>query len=104
VAHDPAPALPRSFLNVDLGQRADVCAALKAVKPPVDLVMHFAAVAYVGAWRGGHSLQRAALMGRLPSFTLPIPSARFPLLSPARLPPPCAQGSRCATRCSTTRT
>lgn len=36
------------FLNVDLGNKAAVCAALRTSKTKVDLVIHFAAVAYVG--------------------------------------------------------
>jgi len=36
------------FLNVDLGNKAAVLEALLTAQPRIDLVMHFAAVAYVG--------------------------------------------------------
>ncbi|GIM16503.1 hypothetical protein Vretimale_19135 [Volvox reticuliferus] len=36
------------FLRLDLGDRAALCDALGQISPRVDLVMHFAAVAYVG--------------------------------------------------------
>ncbi|EFJ51669.1 hypothetical protein VOLCADRAFT_87343 [Volvox carteri f. nagariensis] len=45
---DMIPARRFRFLRVDLGDRATLCSALATSSPPLDLVMHFAAVAYVG--------------------------------------------------------
>ncbi|KAG2451063.1 hypothetical protein HYH02_004331 [Chlamydomonas schloesseri] len=45
---DMTPARRFRFLRVDLGERAAVCGALARLRPRPDLVMHFAAVAYVG--------------------------------------------------------
>ena len=50
---DMAPARRFRFLRLDLGERGALCGALQRAAPRPDLVMHFAAVAYVGAWLGG---------------------------------------------------
>ncbi|GIL63174.1 hypothetical protein Vafri_17285 [Volvox africanus] len=45
---DMVPSRRFRFLRLDLGDRAALCDALGRISPRVDLVMHFAAVAYVG--------------------------------------------------------
>eukprot|EP00198_Chlamydomonas_reinhardtii_P005876 XP_001695212.1 NAD-dependent epimerase/dehydratase [Chlamydomonas reinhardtii] len=45
---DMAPARRFRFLRLDLGERGALCGALQRAAPRPDLVMHFAAVAYVG--------------------------------------------------------
>lgn len=39
------------FVNVDLGNAHALLSTLQHSQPPINLVMHFAALAYVGGWR-----------------------------------------------------
>ncbi|KAG2496594.1 hypothetical protein HYH03_005416 [Edaphochlamys debaryana] len=52
VLRDILPPRRFRFLRLDLGDRPALCAALSRLRPVPDLVMHFAAVAYVGESMG----------------------------------------------------